>query len=154
MALISYYEHAFDPIDGKGIYKANVVKGILDVITDNRIRLDNRPDCRNIKMRLLRAKCGVEDGPTEFDIALGPVAYNQSLEFGAHDHLSGIIKLYLSQGVKEAFGYTLTEFLYLSDAETEVVLSAARKRLTDKNKAMSDLTSGFDIDSLRGDSSG
>jgi len=141
----------FHPIVGKGIYKANIVKGILDVIIDNGIRLESRPDCRNIKQRLLRAKCGIGEGKTEFEVALGPVAYNADLVFGAHDHLRDVIKLYLSQGVKEAFGYTLSDFLSLSDAETDIVLTAAKKRMADKDKAMADLGKGFDLNSLTGE---
>ena len=99
----------------------------------------------------MRAKCGVSDGTTEFEVALGPVAYNADLKFGAHDHLRDIIKLYLSQGVKEAFGYTLSDFLALSDAETDIVLTAAKKQMTDKDKAIADLGKGFDPNSLVGE---
>jgi len=85
---------------------------------------------------------------TEFGIAMGPVAYHESIQFGAHDQLGPMIRLYVSQGVREAFGYNLSEFLSLSDAETSIVLDASKKRLNDKERAMDNATKGFDIGSI------
>ena len=139
---------AFNILYGKGLYKAGITKGLLDTIIYDGIRLDNRPDCSIIKKRLLRSKCGVYDGSSEFEQAMGHIAYEPRMIFGAHDQLKSMISLYTTQGIREVFGYNLTEFLSLSNAETSLILDAASKKMAKKDSAMNEMMKGFDLNNI------